>query len=139
MRIDWKANYARNHPFSDFHRIFLATFNPCIFGHMKISYLMMKSADLKSFQDRSWGCRCYIAFFLNVINKCQHTIILKHLKDVGFCKIDCGRVNIPDKLRHSKRHVMKTSLSFSFNNQRSNKFPKYMFYRCALKASFFTN
>jgi len=22
-----------------------------------------------------------------------------------FCNIDCGRVNIPDKLRHSKRHV----------------------------------
>ena len=37
----------------------------------------------------------------------------------GFCNIDCGRVNIPDKLRH----VIQSSLSFSFNNQRSNNFP----------------
>jgi hypothetical protein len=28
-------------------------------------------------------------------------------------------VNIPDKLRHSKRHVIQSSFSFSFNNQRS--------------------
>jgi hypothetical protein len=37
--------------------------------------------------------------------------------------IDCGQVNIPDKLRHSKRHVIQSSFSFSFNNQRSNNFP----------------
>ena len=37
----------------------------------------------------------------------KKTIILKHLKDVGFCDIDCGRVNIPDKLRQSKRHVIQ--------------------------------
>ena len=47
----------------------------------------------------------------------------KHLKDVRFCNIDCGRVNIPDKLRHSKRHVIQSSFSFSFDNQRSKYFP----------------
>ena len=40
-----------------------------------------------------------------------------------FCNIDCGRVNIPDKLRHSKCHVIQSSFSFSFNNQRSDNFP----------------
>ena len=39
---------------------------------------------LKIFQDQSSGCRCTIAFFLNLINKCWKTIILKHLKNVGF-------------------------------------------------------
>ena len=28
--------------------------------------------------------------------------------------IDCERVNIPDKLPHSKRHVIQSSFSFSF-------------------------
>jgi hypothetical protein len=37
-------------------------------------------------------------------------IILKHLKDVGFCNIYCRRVNIPDELRHSKRHVIQSSV-----------------------------
>ena len=41
----------------------------------------------------------------------------------AFCNSDGGRVNIPDKIRHSKRHVMQSSFSFSFNNQRSNTFP----------------
>ena len=59
----------------------------------------------------------FYCIFLNLINKCSKTIILKHLKDVGFCNIDCGHVNIPDKLRHSKRHIMQSSFSFSFNNQ----------------------
>ena len=35
--------------------------------------------------------------------------------------IDCERVNIPDKLPHSKRHVIQSSFSFSFNNQRIKK------------------
>jgi hypothetical protein len=39
------------------------------------------------------------------------------LKDVGFCNNDCGRVIIPDKLRHSKRQVIQSSFSLSFNNQ----------------------
>jgi hypothetical protein len=47
----------------------------------------------------------------------------KILKTYGFCNIDCRRVDIPDKLRHSKRHVIQSSFSFSFNNQRSNNSP----------------
>jgi hypothetical protein len=39
-----------------------------------------------------------------------------------------------------KRRVsIQSSFSFSFNDQVVNIFLKYMFYRCALKASFFTN
>ena len=37
--------------------------------------------------------------------------------------IDCESVNIPDKLPHSKRHVIQSSFSFSFNNWGSNNFP----------------
>jgi hypothetical protein len=40
----------------------------------------------------------------------------------SFINIDCGRVNILDKLRHSKRHVIQSSFSSSFNNQRSKNF-----------------
>ena len=56
----------------------------------------------------------FYCIFKNLINKCQNTIILKHLKDVGFCNIYCRRVNIPDELGHSKRHVIQSSFSFSF-------------------------
>ena len=63
VRIDWKAKYARKPLFSEFYGIVLAMFNPCILCHRKLSYLMIKSVDLKFFQDQSSGCRCSIAFF----------------------------------------------------------------------------
>ena len=40
-----KGQICKKHPFFRVLWDFLATFNPCILCHMKISYLMIKSVD----------------------------------------------------------------------------------------------
>ena len=53
----------------EFYGIFLATFNPCILCHMKISYLMIKSVDCSNFSKLSLrDAVVLLHFFKNLIN-----------------------------------------------------------------------
>jgi hypothetical protein len=59
-------------------------------------------------------CRCALLFpWARDAAKTALLLLLLSKKQ----NIDCGRVNIPNKLRHSERHVIQSSFSFSFNNQ----------------------
>ena len=77
---------------------------------------MIKSVDLK-FYKISLRDAVVLLHFFRFNKQMLKDHYFKTLKGRRICNIDCERVNIPDKLRHSKRHVIQSSFSFSFNNQ----------------------
>jgi hypothetical protein len=74
---------------------------------------------------RIWKVCLHLLHFLKFNKQMLTNDYFKTLKGrrVFVIYINCERVNIPDKLPHSKRHVIQSSFSFSFNNWGSNNFP----------------